>query len=176
MLKTTKILLAAAFLINTASSEVVWVRDHLAFNVPYRYNSMLSYARIEVGVWPVASNHNVGAVYTYDGWETVQYCSDPMNESRSVAWCYNETNAYGGLDEVWRMVLDSSGPLFGQASPADFEYAVFVAVDGIITAWDNNNGANYQVSVGYTAAPMSFAPTYASWEVYQPLDYGLTAY
>ena len=103
----------------------------------YQYTSI----KADIGVWPVAYGHTAGAVYTDDGWATVNWVN--------AQWVANVPNAFGGQDEAWKVYLlggNTCGQMGCGFTPFTFEFALYVRNAAGQTTWANNGGQNYRVS------------------------------
>ena len=87
---------------------------------------------VTFGVWPVASGHQAGVVWTVDGWQTARWTP--------AGWAQNVPNAYGGYDEIWRASLNAGAT----PGPVPFWYALYIQDSQGRRRWDNNGGWNYQ--------------------------------
>ncbi|MBP7830693.1 MAG: hypothetical protein KA248_12330 [Kiritimatiellae bacterium] len=129
---------------NKADAEQVWFKGFGARYDYVKYGTWLAtQIRGDIGVWPVASGHTAGAVYTDNGWKNV-YWTD-------AKWQSNVQNPYGGLDEAWNVWLSASGPngrYMGMPfTPFVIETAVYVRNASGQWSWDNNVGYNYRYYV-----------------------------
>ena len=88
--------------------------------------------KVDIGVWPVAPNHEVGAVWTVDEWKTVHW-------SQAV-WKENKSDVYGGYNEMWEVEMADSLT----TSPVKLWYALYVENSQGMRVWDNNIGSNYE--------------------------------
>jgi hypothetical protein len=113
-----------------AAAEEVWVAETQATSSGGSYYSY--YLTVRVGVWPVAPGHSVGMVYTNDNWNTTHQVD--------LTWQYNQSNAYGSQDELWRT------PTLYVSDSAPVEYAVYVDDAYGNRTWNNNNGQNFRFS------------------------------
>ncbi len=90
---------------------------------------------VTFGVWPVALGHRAGAVWTADGWQTVNWTD--------ATWEGNIPNLYGGNDEKWKVIMQ----LGSSPYPVSFWYALYVEDSHGNKSWDNNNSLNYEYIV-----------------------------
>ncbi len=117
-----------------AAAETTWVFDSSVPRVGAGGGSVFSGSRLPTGVWPVAPGHTAGVVYTWDNWQSAQWAT--------LTWQYNQPNAYGSQDEVWKGDFEIPPYL----SFAVIEYAIYVDDSAGNRTWNNNSGQNFVVA------------------------------
>lgn len=130
-------------LAGSSQAESIWYkgwgdRFEYSYHTSYQYTSI----KVSFGVWPVAPGHTAGAVYTDDGWATVNWSK--------AQWEANVSNPYGGQDEAWITYLlgGNTCPTFGCSfTPFTFEFALYVQNAQGQWKWANNGGQNFRVSL-----------------------------
>ncbi len=166
MLKKITGLLAIMIAAGSVHAETLWVREAIGAVASVYHGASTQSAKIEIGVWPVAPGHAVGAVYTTDNWQSLRWVN--TSSASESTWVRNVSNPFGGQDEVWRIVL--AGPSgFGIQGRATFKYAIYVDTYSRRT-WNNNNSADFTVSVTRSATPGWGA---ASYRPSEPMTTGL---
>jgi len=140
-----KVLLGAMVfsMASLSHGEAIWLKSAEYVKLqPYSTITSTGF-KLNVGVWPVAPGHSVGAVYSPDGWQTVLWTdSSPSGVWSGGNWCENVTGPFGNVDESW-VVWTSLGVSY-YGIPSNYDFALFVnTTNG--TYWDNNGGNNYQV-------------------------------
>lgn len=134
-------LIAAGFLalaVSESKAESIWrISDLGRQQQIYEFIQDWVWARIDFGVWPVASGHSTGSVWTEDGWTHVNWSTGN--------WCNNQTGPYN-CDEHWLTMLTGAS---GNSNPQNtyFWYALYVDNSSSQRFWDNNGGWNYQIDV-----------------------------
>jgi hypothetical protein len=124
----------------SATAESIWFKQ---VDARYDYTKyatwLMTQLKIDFGVWPVASGHTTGAVYTDDGWATAIW--------QNGQWQANVTGPFGGTDEAWSVWINAggeNGQYMGQPfSPFTIEYALYVTDAQGNWYWANNGGQNF---------------------------------
>lgn len=119
----------------SASAETIWRKSAVAYVYTYIGIYISHEMDINLGVWPVASGHSTGAVWTPDGWNTVNWASG--------TWAQNVPNQYGSYDESWWIDI-SHVDAGGKCEDVYFWYALYVDTSDSTRYWDNNGGYNYE--------------------------------
>ncbi|MBU0679732.1 MAG: hypothetical protein KJ626_16640 [Verrucomicrobia bacterium] len=135
-MKKLAVMIIAATVSVSAFAEHVWLISGSIYHRSAHNVYMGTVASCYMGVWPVAPGHTAGSVYTDDGWQTVKWSS--------AGWLANVTGPYGNIDENWS--LEMSGYHGGGYSPITFEFALYVTDQWGNWYWDNNGGANHQIT------------------------------
>ena len=125
------------FAARCAKAETIWYIDGYAYPQYEDGLFLESVSSVDFGVWPVAPGHVAGAVYTIDGWNTVQW--------GSASWEYNVPNDYGSYDEHWNWYQNLNGPQPTHNNPVYLWFALYVDDQYGNRYWDNNGGWNYQL-------------------------------
>lgn len=113
------------------------------------------------GVWPVASGHSAGAVWTFDGWSTVIWTD--------ASWCENVQGPYGSWDEHWVVPMyvpkEWTG---GGIQDVSVNYALYVDNAQGQRFWDNNAGMNYSYFIGnwYRSGDPSYLHQCFDWRTW----------
>lgn len=145
MKNTMKAMLVAvgvAMAAGAVQAETIWYKGHGDRQNYSKYATVLSVSeRVDFGVWPVAPGHTAGAVFTADGWNTVNW--------GTAKWDANVRNAYGSWDEAWsvRVYGGGAGAIGAPFKPFTFEFALYVSNAAGQWFWDNNNGLNHRIYV-----------------------------
>ncbi len=139
MLMMAALAVAAVLSVETASANAIW-QIRSTGGQYHRYGMYVGQgAKAQFGVWPVAPGHSAGAVWTWDGWNTVRW--------REANWCWNQQGPYGNWDEVWLVAMWLSPDDYGPWT-VDITYALYVDNQYGQRFWDNNNGMNYTLRIG----------------------------
>ena len=125
-------------------AESVWYKgwgDRLDYNRDAAY--LYTTVRIDIGVDPAAAGHEVGVVYTDDGWNTVRW--------GAALWTGNIENSFGGAEEAWTAYL-AGVPGCAQpgcmARPLTFEFALFVKTASGQMIWNSRGGHFFRITLG----------------------------
>lgn len=129
-------LAAALFLLlpAVAAAETTWVVEASAPVVGTGGGYVIYQFKLTTGVWPVAPGHTAGVVYSWDNWNTAQW--------GTLSWQYNQANAYGSQDEVWKGAFEIPPYI----SFSTVQFAIYVDDSAGNRTWNNNNGRNFAVA------------------------------
>ena len=126
-----------------ARAETLWYKwADGKYSVSKYATNLYTGIRAHFGVWPVAWGHSAGAVFTDDGWASVNWTD--------ASWEANVANGFGGRDEQWGvwMLGGNGGQYIGQPFvPFTFEFALYVRNSSGQWFWDNNRGMNHRIAV-----------------------------
>ncbi len=142
MKKALVIMAMALGIAAAAKAETIWEIRHFAGQLEiegFTYENPNTVCRSLFGVWPVASGHSAGSVWTVDAWNTVNWAT--------AGWCQNVNNQYGSQDEWWTVTMT-----YQATDPTSIQYWYALYVDDQYgnRYWDNNGGWNYDGVVGST--------------------------
>ena len=127
----------------SSKGESIWYKgygdrwDYTKY-ATYQYTNL----KVDFGVWPMAYGHTAGAVYTDDGWTTVNWGTGQ--------WVANVANPFGGQDEAWKVYLlggNTCGQMGCGFTPFTFEFALYVKNSANQTFWNNNGGSNCRITL-----------------------------
>ncbi len=125
------------FAAHCAKAETIWYKSGYAYAQYEDGYFTANWEEVDFGVWPVASGHSAGSVWTIDAWNTVNW--------GTASWVQNVPNSYGSYDEDWNWSQYLNGPEPTHNNPVYLWFALYVDDQYSNRYWDNNGGWNYQL-------------------------------